>query len=156
MDTEGWEAEQALRGKQHNTRAFRLLELHNGNVTREFWAQTGSLMSGLGSQWQPMPSHRFTMKMRALRFAGISKMQGAVFHYVDEASSGYPHKAFRLLDGARDIHATADEVIHECPRMYPVILYVSVLRQQCVDSVVAANARQQQTRSIYLVGCTSN
>ena len=126
MDGEEWEAKQFLRGMQHNARAFRLLELHNGNVTRAFWTQTGSLMSGSGSQWQPMPSHLFTMKMRALRFAGISRMQGAIFHYMDEASNGYPHKALRLLDGARDLHATADEMMHDCPQMHPVVLFVSI------------------------------
>ena len=133
VDSEHWEFREVLKAKQHGARAFRLLELHNGNLTRAFWTQAQTLMAGSGSQWLCMPPHMFTMKMRALRFAGLCKMQGAVFHYLDEASKGYPHKALRLLDGARNLLQTSDELIHDCPRLHSIVYVLSRLVVECLS-----------------------
>ena len=117
IDTEAWEHKQQVKLIGGGTRLYRLLEARKGNVTREFWAQSGALMEN-PKMWAALPAGSFTLENRAIAFATVAASQGSIWYYSDDIWQLYPFPLFDLVDETLDPIEVTRRTRGHCRHMY--------------------------------------
>ena len=118
MDGKEWDLQQQQRLLQGMPRQYRFLEARRGNITRQFWKETGEMMNST-TLFSMLPSRQQSLKSRALLFSATGKCQGSVWYFLNNRWRQYQFLLFDMLDEDLDLEQVIHHILHiDCPRMF--------------------------------------
>ena len=113
IDSSEWDAEQEKKAQETGARLYRPLEAHHGRITDKFFTSCRKLLFTKKS-WAILPRSRRTLRARALAFASIARVAGAICFYIVMPWSGFPWKAFTMVDTSGDQEQATDDFLDAC------------------------------------------
>ena len=101
VDGPDWEAKQVQALRETGKREWRLLLLHNLEMTAQFHMDCAELFFN-EAPWSALPSAEHSCRSRSMAYSLVSRTLCAVWLLIEAPATGYPFKLFKLMQAEGD------------------------------------------------------